>query len=158
MRGTKNITMQTGVPIIATHQINRAASNDVGGLENLALGDAAGQETDLTLRAISGVIDKKPLTALVPLGGREIEIDSGILINSALCTDFSEVGTVVNSEVIRQLMRRDLGEEDDAPTDSKKGKKKDEKLDAASSVRRKTSIKKAGKRIQEQLPLEDAEL
>lgn len=77
MRGTKNITMQTGVPIIATHQINRAASNDVGGLENLALGDAAGQETDLTLRAISGVIDKKPLTALVPLGGREIEIDSG---------------------------------------------------------------------------------
>lgn len=155
MRGTKNITMSTGVPIIATHQINRAGSSEVGGLENLALGDAAGQETDLTLRAISGTIDGKSLSALIPLGGREIAMNSGLLINSELCTDFSEVGTVVNSELIKQLMRRDLDEDDEEASPRKGRKGKD---DGGTTLRRKSSIKKAGDRVRAQLPAEDAEM
>jgi hypothetical protein len=147
MRGTKNMSMNTGVPIFATHQINRAGHDNVGGLENLALGDAAGQEADLVLRAVSGSIENRPMTALIPLGGREIEVDAGILINSALCTDFSEVGTVVNRDIIKQLMKRELDEETGVePAGKAKGPVSSPKTE---EMRRKASamVKKQAKNV-----------
>lgn len=156
MRGTKNMSMRTGVPFLATHQINRAGQNNVGGLENLALGDAAGQETDLALRAISGTIDGKPMTALIPLGGREIEVDQGILINSMLCTDFTEVGTVIDRKVIKQLMKRELDEEDEDEGVKKSAKKPSEREASKTAELRRKNVKKAGARVDKSL--EDVEI
>lgn len=116
-RGLKDLSMEHNVPIIGTHQINRAGDKDVGNLSNLALADAIGQDADIIVRVITGKVNGQDCSALVVLGGRELPIE-GILIHSIPCVNFEEIAAITNKKQVEDLMRQE--EEEDAKEETAK--------------------------------------
>jgi hypothetical protein len=110
-RELKAINMELKLVVHCTHQLNRAASKEVAGLEDVAFSDSVGQDADLVLSATSGILEGGPKTALRVLGAREIEFD-GLLIHSKVCEDFSEIGLIPNMSVVKKLMGLAGKEED----------------------------------------------
>jgi hypothetical protein len=101
-RGAKRLVMEMGLSGLFTHQLNRNAADKLAGLEDIAFSDSVGQDADLILSATSGNLDG-PKTALRVIGAREIELE-GFMINSRVCSDFSEVGLIPNMSVVKKLM------------------------------------------------------
>ncbi len=101
-RGMKDMAMQTNVCLLATHQLNREAEGKVGGIGNMALADAVGQDGDLLLR----VITKDQESAIVVLGGREVPIE-GVMINNIPCSDYSEIKPILSKKEVEKWMQAD---------------------------------------------------
>jgi len=99
-RGMKDMAMETNVCLLATHQLNREAEGKVGSTANMALADAVGQDGDLLLR----VITKDQKSAIVVLGGREVPIE-GVMINNIPCSDYSEIGPILNKKTVEKWMQ-----------------------------------------------------
>lgn len=103
-REMKALTMDEGITTIATHQLNRNASKELAGLEDVAFSDAVGQDADLVLSVTSGIMEGgRVATAVRCLAAREIDLD-GFLINSRVCEDFTEIGEIPNMSVVKKLM------------------------------------------------------
>lgn len=110
-RGLKDVSMDSNVRMIVTHQLNRAAQAEVGDLSHLALSDSVGQDADLILRAITAERDGKERSALVVLGGRETAI-GGVIINNMPCNDFSEIEPITDlDKQVTPLLRKEQKQE-----------------------------------------------
>lgn len=122
-RNLKDLAMTTNIVMIGTHQLNREADNKVGSLSNLGYSDAFGQDMDLGFRVITGKINGKDVSAIVVLGGREVPFD-GILINSVLCSDFSEIAPITNRKMVESLLKQEEAEEAKEEADEARSKAK----------------------------------
>jgi len=109
-RNLKDLAMTTNVVMIGTHQLNREADSKVGSLSNLGYSDAFGQDMDLGFRVISGKIEGKDVSAIVVLGGREVPFE-GILINSVVCSDFSEIAPITSRKTVENLLKQEDAED-----------------------------------------------
>lgn len=109
-RNLKDLGMTTNVVMIGTHQLNREADKSVGSLSNLGYSDAFGQDMDIGMRVITGLIEGKQVSALVMLGGREVPFD-GVLINNVPCSDFSEIAPITNKKILGALLKQEEEEE-----------------------------------------------
>lgn len=109
-RGLKDLSMEHNLPIIGTHQINRAGDKDVGNLSNLALADAIGQDADIIVRVVTGKLNGQDCSALAVLGGRELPIE-GVLIHSIPCINFDEIAAITNKKQVEDLMKQEDAEE-----------------------------------------------
>lgn len=143
-RGMKDLAMSSNVCMIGTHQMNRGADKDVGTLGNLSLADAIGQDADLIMRVITGVLEGRPVSALVNLGGREVPFD-GVLINNVPCSDFEEIAPITNKKILETLMDKEGAE--DAEDERKNLKRK--------SLKRHSADAASSKEFQERTQFED---
>jgi hypothetical protein len=114
-RDIKDMTMDTAVRTLVTHQLNRGAEKTVGDLSNMALADAVGQDADMIARVVTGKMNSKDVSAIVFLGAREIAFD-GLLINNVPSRDFSEIGEITNRKQVEALMQQ----EDEAEAEEEK--------------------------------------
>ncbi len=105
-REMKQVAMEYGVSIVATHQLNREAQRSVGDLTNLALADAVGQDADGIYRVVTGKREGEDVSALILYGGREIVFD-GVLIANRPCYDYSELGIITSRKTVLELMRQE---------------------------------------------------
>jgi len=113
-RAIKDLTMESGVGIVGTHQMNRGSEGKVGNISNLALADAIGQDADLILQAYTRKSKTGDETALAVLGGRETD-SLGVVIKNVPCSDFSEVGPIVSMKVLEDFYTAsEKGDEDEA--------------------------------------------
>jgi replicative DNA helicase len=142
-RGIKDLAMSTNTCVIGTHQMNRGADKDVGTLSNLSLADAIGQDADMIVRVITGVLEGAQVSALVNLGGREVPFD-GVLINNVPCSDFSEIAPITNKKTLETLMAKEG--EADAEEEKRSMKKK--------ALRRHTADHASSKELQERTQFE----
>lgn len=104
-RAIKDIAMEENISAIITHQMNKGAAGAVGGLEHIAFADAIGQDADLILHLVSGLVEGTPHTALRVIGGREVPIE-GVLIHSDPYVNYSEAGTVLNMALVKKMMEQ----------------------------------------------------
>lgn len=122
-RGLKQLFTERNLIGIGTHQINRDGAKNLEGTEGLAWADAIAQDADLVLRAYSGTYKDKPVSALINLAAREVEFE-GLLINSQVCSDFSEIAAIQNRGKVIEALKKDkedlpmLEGEEDEPASS----------------------------------------
>lgn len=117
-RGLKDLAMTAEIPILAVHQLNRAAEDKVATTANLALADAVGQDADLILQVMTRRRAEGDESALVVLDGRETD-SLGVVIKNVPCQDFSEVGPIVNMKTVNDFYSSQIRdeEEDDVVTE-----------------------------------------
>lgn len=112
-RSMKDLAMEESIVAIGTHQMNKgAAGNSNAGLEHLSLADAVGQDADLIVQTVSGVLQGNPVTALRVLGGREVPFP-GVLLNSNPYINYSEIGPITNLSTVKKLMAESDAEEEE---------------------------------------------
>lgn len=106
-RDVRRMILDTGVPVAATIQANRAAAkNDEANLDEIAFSDAIGQDATLAMRVINE--KQQPTLALVIGGSREFELD-GFRIYGVPATNFDYAGPLTTAEVIA-AQQADKGE------------------------------------------------
>jgi hypothetical protein len=121
-RRLKDMTMEENIVTIGTVQMNRGAEKEVGSLANMALSDSIGQEADAIFRVITKFKDGAFHTAIVVLGGREISIE-GVMINSDLCADLTEIGPITSKEQVQRLLDGEANAEASESGEGDKNKK-----------------------------------
>lgn len=102
-RAIKDISMEENITSVITHQLNKGAAGVPAGLEHIAFADALGQDADLILHLLSGMIEGIAHTAVRVIGGREVSID-GILIKSVPYSDYGEAGIVLDNALVKRLL------------------------------------------------------
>jgi replicative DNA helicase len=111
-RDTRQMVLNTRVPVFATVQANRAAAKHTeANLDEVAFSDAFSQDPTLIVR----VINEKgsPTIALVIGGAREFDLN-GFRINAVPATDFSYHGPLSAKDIERAKVA-DAKAEDDNP-------------------------------------------
>ena len=121
-RAIKDLAMESGVAIVGTHQMNRSAEGKVGNISNLALADAIGQDADLILQAYTRRSKEGDETALAVLGGRETD-SLGVVIKNVPCTDFSEVGPILNMKILEKFFTAAESDEEEEPLSEEEQRK-----------------------------------
>lgn len=103
-RELKDLFMAVNVAGLGTHQLNREAERSLGGLSNLALADAFGQDADGIWRIVTGKIEGAEASAILNLGGREVPFE-GVIIANKPCFDYDEKGEITSKKMVADLMR-----------------------------------------------------
>lgn len=121
----KDLAAEFEVPLIGTHQLNRAADEKVGNLSNLGYTDAFAQDCDLAFRVITAKRKTGDISALYMLGARETDCE-GVMIYNEPCSNFSEIEPIAHgskNKLLKMLADEDEEEqlEDAAQGEKKKG-------------------------------------
>ena len=114
-RAFRQMILDTGVPGIATMQANRkAAAHQNAELDEIAFSDAIGQDATVLCRVIAEKVKdpmKDPETIALVLGGsREFALD-GLRIGGDCARDFTEKGTLTETEIKKAKERDASGDE-----------------------------------------------
>ena len=147
-RDIKDITMETATRSIVTHQLNRGAQKTVGDLSNMALSDAIGQDADMIIRVVTGKQEGTDVSALVLLAAREISIN-GIMINSVLSSDFSEIGAITSMKAVEALMQADDAEEGEEGAGKQPPRRGGKKGQGLPSMEKRDAFLSKGKKTEE---------
>jgi KaiC/GvpD/RAD55 family RecA-like ATPase len=131
-RGLKDLaSIEDGVIIVATHQLNRKADEGLGSLSNLALSDAVAQDADLVARVITARRKTGPdKSGIIVLGGRETPIE-GVLIRNVPCSDYTEIEEITNQKKVLAL----LTEEEKQHQDEEKKESSNPKMGDSMHIR-----------------------
>ena len=119
-RGIRQMNLETGIPVFATLQANRAAAqHQEANLDEIAFSDAIGQDATMIFRTINE--RQKPTIALVVGGSREFELD-GFRIYGVPAVNFDYAGPITMGEIL------DAKEEDDQTEGGKKKRSRKKKV------------------------------
>lgn len=164
-RMLKDMAMEHNVPLIGTHQLNRAADDKVGSLSNLGYADAIAQDCDLAFRVITAKKKTGDVSALYMLGARETNCE-GVMIYNEPCSNYAEIeeiGPGSKNKLLKMLSEEDEDEklEEAAQGDKKKGAGGTGAPSNYKAIERATNAKKAiGAKLPDDItppPLEEME-
>jgi len=112
-RDTRQMVLDTRVPVVATMQANRkAAQNNAAELDEIAYSDAVGQDITQGFRVINE--KHSPTIGLVAGGSREYRLH-GLRINGVPCTDFTFHSVMTEKEIERATRDDAKSDEPDHP-------------------------------------------